>query len=182
MNSRLSIPLILVALFVGGSLFAKSSLLTFLYDMFDQVSIKPQETGSMDRFPIGSVSTAGTVVEDPDDRFGWLMREIDEETATPNPVQATDESLDNGKLKFLTYCATCHGTDKTYNEQGFADTKINQLGMIAPPLLLVSHTFHDGYIFSKITYGGAVMPPLGYAVTAKERWDIVNYIRLLEKN
>ena len=182
MKNRLSILLLLLALVCGGSLFAKSSLLNFLYDMFDQASIKPQEAGGMERFPLGSVSTDGAVFEDPGDRFGWLLSEMNAATATSNPVAATQESLKNGKLKFHTYCAVCHGTDRTYNESGFADTKVNQLGMIAPTLLLVSGSFPDGYLYRKMYYGGVVMPPQGTAITTKERWDIVHYIRLLEKN
>ena len=54
--------------------------------------------------------------------------------------------------------------------------------MIAPAVVALTPFFSDGYIYHKAKYGGAVMPPLGYAVDTRERWNIVNYIRELEKH
>jgi hypothetical protein len=53
--------------------------------------------------------------------------------------------------------------------------------MIAPAVIALTPFFSDGYIYHKAKYGGAVMPAMGYAVPAGERWNIVNYIRELEK-
>ncbi len=163
------------------NLTARSTLFTLITDMFNQVSLKPQERGSMGTFPIGTVSVDGRVNEDPADRFSWMEQEIIEETATKNPNAPVPESLANGKLKFDTYCLVCHGDTDAINKAGFAATKINDLGMIAPAVISLTPFFTDGYIFHKAKYGGAVMPALGYATTATDRWDIVNYIRTLEK-
>lgn len=181
MKNKILILLGLLILISASGLSAKSTLLTILTDMFNQISIKPQERGSMTDFPIGMVNTMGQEIEDPNDRFSWLIKEMDTNTQTKNPFKITEKSIENGKQKFNTYCAVCHGTNTDYNEEGFAKTKINELGMIAPPLLLLSPTLTDGYIYKKSQYGGAVMPPLGYATTENDRWDIINYIRELEK-
>jgi len=53
--------------------------------------------------------------------------------------------------------------------------------MIAPAVITLTPFFSDGYIYHKAKYGGSVMPVMGFAVTARERWNIVNYIRKLEK-
>jgi mono/diheme cytochrome c family protein len=163
------------------NLTAKSTLFTLATDMFNQISLKPQERGSMRTFPIGTVSVDGRINEDPADRFSWMEPEMSAETATQNPTTPVTESLANGKLKFNTYCLVCHGDTDAINEAGFAATKINDLGMIAPAVITLTPFFSDGYIFHKVKYGGAVMPTLGYATTATDRWDIVNYIRTLEK-
>ncbi len=176
--------LILLSLFlfvVALNLAAKSTLFTLVTDMFNQVSLKPQERGSMRTFPIGTVSVDGRVNEDPADRFSWMEKEILNETATKNPTTPGPESIANGKLKYNTYCLVCHGDTTAINKAGFAATKINDLGMIAPAVIKLTPFFSDGYIFHKAKYGGAVMPALGYATTATDRWDIVNYIRTLEK-
>lgn len=134
----------------------------------------------MQSFPIGSVSIEGKMVDNPADRFANQVAEITPETATKNPVPQSVTSLENGKYIFDTYCIVCHSDSRETNEEGFATTEINKLGMIAPALISISHQFNDGYIHKKIKFGGAVMPPLGYATTEQERWDVVNYIRKLE--
>lgn len=164
------------------SLSARSAVTSLINDMFNQISLKPQEPGGMGSFPTGSVSVDGRVNEDPADRFSWLMPEMSNNTATRNPAAPTQDSLANGELKFNTYCMVCHGDTAVVNLDGFAATKINDLGMIAPAVVTLTPQFTDGYIYHKVKYGGAVMPSLGYATSALERWDIINYIRTLEKD
>ena len=176
--------LLLTAVFlilVGINSNATSVLLNFVTDMFNQISIKPQENGSMQEFPIGSTSIDGRKVEDPANRFASQVNEISTKTATPNLIPKTPESIENGKYIFNTYCIVCHSDLKEINDEGFANTKINELGMVAPAIVPITHQFTDGYIHMKIKYGGAVMPSLGYAITEREGWDVVNYIRELEK-
>ncbi len=171
----------LLALLVSGNLSAKSTLFTLITDMFNQISIKPQEQGSMNTFAVGSVSIDGAEIEDPNDRFTRIVKDILSEKATINPTSPDSASLADGELKFNTYCAVCHGTTREFNKEGFAKTKINDLGMIAPAVITLTPHFNDGYIFQKAKYGGSVMPAMGCAVGARERWNIVNHIRELEK-
>jgi hypothetical protein len=170
-----------ILLLVAASLPAKSTLFTLVYDMFNQISIKPQEKGGMNAFVIGAVSIEGSEIEDPEDRFSVILKDVISETATINPIKPDAASLAGGKLKFNTFCAVCHGTSREINAEGFAKTKVNELGMIAPAVITLTPFFSDGYIYHKAKYGGSVMPAMGYAVAAEERWNIVNYIRELEK-
>jgi len=101
-----------IILFIATNLAAKSTLFTLITDMFNQISIKPQEKGSMNQFVIGAVSTDGREIEDPNDRFSRIIKDVISKTATINPVKPDAASLADGKLKFNTYCAVCHGTTR----------------------------------------------------------------------
>ena len=174
----------LAVMLTSPSLFAKSSIFVLITDLYNQKSIKPQEQGSVLKFPTGSITTDGKLIESVADQNGaWMDRESDPATATKNPVPATPESLANGELKYNTYCAVCHTSSTETNEMGLAKSKVNEKGMIAPAMLALTPIFTDGYIYYKAKYAsGIVMPPLGYATTEKDRWDIINYIRTkLEK-
>jgi len=93
-----------------------------------------------------------------------------------NPYLPTKETLQLGERKFLTFCSPCHGN---YGEgQGRLHSQF-------PP----GPTFHsnrviemsDGQIYHIITNGRNVMPSYASQITRKERWAIINYIRVLQR-
>jgi mono/diheme cytochrome c family protein len=48
-----------------------------------------------------------------------------------------------------------------------------------PPDLLAQTTRErsDGYLYMYLRHGGAVMPSYGNALSARDAWDIIHYIR-----
>jgi hypothetical protein len=52
-----------------------------------------------------------------------------------------------------------------------------------PPDLLAQATRErkDGFLYSYIRFGGIVMPSYGAQVTALEAWNVVNYLRHMQK-
>ena len=96
-----------------------------------------------------------------------------------NPVAATPESIAAGKQVFQRSCATCHGT----SGQGGTG---NDLIPGAPSLIDAEwkHGSTDGEIFSVIKNGVPPelnMVPFGDQIRDPEIWNVVNYIRSLEK-
>ncbi len=97
-----------------------------------------------------------------------------------NPVTADSNSLTRGKKYFDSSCALCHGQSGEGNGpfSGFL-TKF-------PPVSLVDldrKSLSDGAIFMTITDGvPGRMPHLRENLpTAELRWDVVNYVRLLQQ-
>lgn len=94
-----------------------------------------------------------------------------------NPLQPTSENLAHGKVLFETVCAPCHG------QFGKGDGSVVHLLAHKPANLLtgVSTNLPDGYVFGYIRNGGIWMPSYDDAMSATERWQIVLYMRDLEK-
>jgi len=94
-----------------------------------------------------------------------------------NPLQPTSKNLAHGKVLFETVCAPCHG------QIGKGDGSVVHLLAHKPANLLtgVSTNLPDGYVFGYIRNGGIWMPSYDDAMSAIERWQIVLYMRDLEK-
>ncbi len=92
-----------------------------------------------------------------------------------NPITPTAASVENGKRLFEIYCALCHGPDGKGG--GPIATKF-----VPPPDLTLDmfRQRQDGFIYGTIRDGGALMPGQGGAISPRERWDIVNYLRHLQ--
>jgi len=93
-----------------------------------------------------------------------------------NPVAPTDSSIARGERKFMRTCVPCHGATLVGNGPVAAR-------FIPPPDLLnaSSRGRTDGFIYAYIRYGGAVMPSYGGLVSSEEVWDLINYIRQMQR-
>lgn len=107
---------------------------------------------------------------------------IPELGAPANPVPADEESLARGKQYFESACALCHGPtgEGTGPFSGFL--------VRYPPANLVeaesnARQISDGAIFLTITKGieGRMPALLENLPSAEMRWDVVNYVRSLQK-
>ncbi|MBI2216548.1 MAG: cytochrome c [Candidatus Rokubacteria bacterium] len=91
---------------------------------------------------------------------------------TKNPEKATDL----GKKSVETNCAACHGPKG--KGDGPAAAALNPKPGNWTSDKVKKET--DGELFWKITNGRGAMPPWKH-LPEKERWQIVNYIRQLQK-
>ena len=99
--------------------------------------------------------------------------------AVKNPVAATPESVADGKRLYQRFCASCHGA----NAEGGAG---NDLIPAAPDLTDKEwkHGSTDGEIFSAIKNGVPPelnMIPFGDQLKDTDIWNVVNYLKSLEK-
>ena len=98
-----------------------------------------------------------------------------------NPRPANFDSIENGRVQYERFCATCHGMT------GLGDGPVSITGDINGPLagvlaiagpMSIARIRSDGHIYITIRYGRRRMP--GYnRIQSDDRWDIVNYLRYL---
>lgn len=93
----------------------------------------------------------------------------------PNPVKTDGKTVERGNGLFHLHCVGCHG------EKGIGDGKMAKvLGYTPADLTLEGlNAQTDGEIFWKISKGREPMPAWEKQLTARERWDVVSYIRTL---
>jgi mono/diheme cytochrome c family protein len=98
------------------------------------------------------------------------------ELVNPTPPAELAASVRRGEAKFARTCMLCHGTTMAGNGP------VSALFMTAADLLApTTRQRADGYLYSYIRHGGAVMPAYGAQVTRQEAWDLINYIRHMQK-
>ena len=138
-------------------------------DLRRQVSIKTQEMPRPS--PKGSVCRNGRGAEViPDDPGS---------DALVNTMPPTPASIARGKQSWNTWCIACHGAGMK------GDGMVVKKGMMPPPSLIGTgaNTLgkSDGYIYGHIRRGGPLMPPYNFAVSSNDAWDLVNYVRAMQK-
>jgi mono/diheme cytochrome c family protein len=95
------------------------------------------------------------------------------------PVPATPDSINRGKAFFAIHCALCHGATGAGNGTigTFFTPKPSDLTNAG-----LQSSLSDADIFLTITQGyNNVMPSLAEDLDVSERWDVVNYMRTLNK-
>lgn len=97
--------------------------------------------------------------------------------ALTNPVPADERSLRSGAQLFAINCSVCHGP------VGAGDGPVIRFNYPPMPIGAGSNAaanLSDGYIFGIIRNGRGLMPPYN-RIEERERWDIVNYLRALQR-
>ena len=95
--------------------------------------------------------------------------------ALANPAPRTAASLEMGKARYEVYCLPCHGAG------GAGDGPVNEKLLVTPSLLTEqARRYTDGYLYAIVRHGRGIMPAYGDRVPGAERWDVVNYVRVLQ--
>ncbi len=105
------------------------------------------------------------------------MREI-----ITSPIAHTPKSLSKGKKLYGIYCAICHG--ETGNGEGFL-VRENGGAYPAMPTDFLSEDLiksSDGRYYYSIMKGRNMMEPFNDKLNYTERWQVIQYIRALQKN
>jgi mono/diheme cytochrome c family protein len=158
---------VLVLLLVGGvaGVLGLNVGYRWFHNMTESPRIMPGERAFS--MPPGSVPRGGELRLPKEEREAAALRR--------NPIAATPASVQKGGELFVIYCTPCHGPQGKGN--GPVSTKF------VPPADLTNADLQkgrtDGYWQSYLSAGGAVMPSYAEALSAEERWHVVNFLRTL---
>ena len=93
-----------------------------------------------------------------------------------NPIAATPENIEAGKLQYERFCQHCHG------EAGKGDGLVAKAYKGVPVYSSDAlKTMNDGHIYHVITHGKGRMWPHGSQISSENRWKIVLYVHELQK-
>ena len=158
---------VLVLLMLGGvaGVLGLNVGYRWFHNMTESPRIMPGERAFS--MPTGSVPRGGELRLPKEEREVAALRR--------NPIPATPASVQKGGELFVIYCTPCHGPQGKGN--GPVSTKF------VPPADLTNADLQkgrtDGYWQSYLSAGGAVMPSYAEALSAEERWHVVNFLRTL---
>lgn len=143
------------------------SKMQYVPDMADAPTVKAQE--SFLEPPEGSISLNTAIYPD-------TVEEAEKSLFMPAELQQDSQAEVAGEHLWDTYCVVCHGPT------GHGDGSVTDLFPRPPDLTLpVYQERTDGFFFYRITFGSAIMPSYGDKIDIAERWQIVKYLRKLQK-
>ena len=94
-----------------------------------------------------------------------------------NPLNDNAKATKDGKVLFANYCVSCHGPKGEGNGVAAASLTPRPKNLTAKQV----QDQTDGALFWKITTGKPPMISWQAALSDKQRWSLVNYIRELGK-
>lgn len=151
-----------------------------IQDMMESPAIKPQEYDETSPNHSGMrVPPEGT------QPVGFepyrYAKDFEASAKNPNPMAGdfSEEALKTGIKFYVTNCAVCHGE---HGEGGEKLPVASKMALKPPSLLSEKITkWSDGQIYHVITMGQGNMGPYASHIPQKYRWQVVNYIRTLQK-
>ena len=96
--------------------------------------------------------------------------------AMKDPYVSDAGSIVRGDTLYHRFCWTCHGMD------------MSGIGPVTDKYLPAANMLGDnarqqpdGYLYMYMRHGGAIMPSYGNAVSKRDAWDLIHYIRNMQK-
>jgi hypothetical protein len=147
-------------------------------DMHNQPKYKPLrasnffQDGSSARPLVDGTVARGTLQED----AAFFTGKVGSQLVKELPFPVTREVLDRGQQRYDIFCAPCH--DRTGGGNGM----IVQRGYRQPPSMHIDRlrNVENGHFFDVMTNGFGAMPDYKAQISARDRWNIVAYLRALQ--
>lgn len=170
MKTKILICSLALSLLGLVSLTATSTISSWVKDMYNQPSIKPQEAGGLNTFPQHTVAQSGIEYAPAAAPFDETPLDFSHYEPPENRLEAFTFDQQEGHRNFLTFCAVCHGADGQLN-QG-EGTQISEKGLQVKAITKRPM----GFYYDRLMRGGMQMPDMGFKLSEAERWNIAHYI------
>lgn len=149
----------------------------FIQDMMESPAIKAQELdgGAGMRLPPEHTVPVGFRPYKYAADFAGASRDL----KNPFANDASSEVLLVGMKMYDVHCAVCHGL----KGEGGANRSVSEFMALKPPSLISEKAIglSDGHLYHIITAGQGLMGAYANHVPQKDRWQLVTYIRSLQK-
>ena len=169
-------------LVVGCNIDKSVPNIELVQDMMESPALKPQEkddfapNGIAMREPVEGTMAVGHIKEPLTD-----LTVAEKELKNPFAGDSSKEVLMTGQKFFVTNCSICHGV----KGEGAVEAKssVGELMPLKPPALNNEKItgWTDAHIYFVIAKGQGLMGPYNHHIPQKYRWQVVNYIRHLQK-
>jgi mono/diheme cytochrome c family protein len=146
--------------------------------MYDDVAYEPLKQVEKNNINPGGLNlrtpAQGTIARGKLDFYNHIPKDSVDMAAArlKNPLTATAANLEDGKVLYARFCATCHGAegqgDGLVGKKFLGVANLTQERLVQVPL---------GHIYHVIANGRGRMMPHGTQVNPEERWKISMYIR-----
>jgi mono/diheme cytochrome c family protein len=97
--------------------------------------------------------------------------------AVANPLPSDPTVIATGRALYAIYCVPCHGTSGSGSD-GPVAAYFPRVGNLASP---DTQKHGDGWLYAIITTGTETMPSYAHELNARERWQIVRFVRTLSR-
>jgi cytochrome c len=94
-----------------------------------------------------------------------------------SPLFANKVNIEEGKRLYLIFCQHCHG------KEGHGDGAISKNGLIAgiPDYATKLKDLEEGKMYHTLQYGKGLMGSHASQLNQKERWQILEWVKCLQK-
>ena len=174
-NFKLIIALVVFASIVSCNN-KRTPQVQYMPDMYESVPYNPNGADGVNNAPVNLKPVAGTIARGghpaydiADTNEGYELAK----TTLTNPLEATEENLENGKKMYDIYCASCHG------KKGDGNGVLSQREKFSGIPNYKDREITAGSIYHVIMHGKNLMGSHASQITYTERWQIVQYVEKL---
>lgn len=176
------ISLVLITTLLGCNIDKSKPNIELVQDMMESPAIKAQEydasspNGIGMREPVTGTIPVGYKVENLTD-----LALAEKELKNPFAGDMSKDVLLTGQKFYVTNCALCHGN----KGEGAVEAKLSltEFMPLKPPAVNNDKIagWTDAHIYFVIAKGQGLMGPYNHHIPQQYRWQVVNYIRHLQK-